>query len=81
MTKIIKLYKNNCNPCTLVSNYLEYKGVKAEEYNIMENTDLAVKYGVMSVPVIILVDDEGNEIQRSTGFKPNEIDKLLDQLT
>lgn len=80
MTKLIKIYKQNCNPCTMVSGYLDSKEVAYEEYDIMKNTDLAVKYGIMSVPVVILLDDEDKEIGRSNGFNPPELEQLIAQL-
>lgn len=80
MTKLIKLYKDNCNPCTMVDGLLKDAGVEHESFNIMQNTDLAVKYGIMSVPVVVLLDDNGNEIARSTGFNPPELNKLIAQL-
>ena len=79
--KLVKLFKNNCDPCERVSNYLNDKGVEPnEQHNIMEDMDSAIKYGVMSVPVLILLDEEGNEVQRSIGFKPNEIEQMISQL-
>lgn len=80
MAKLIKIYKQNCNPCTMVSGFLDSKEVPYEEFDVMENTDLAVKYGIMTVPVTILLDDEGNEVSRSTGFKPPELEGLISQL-
>lgn len=80
MTKLIKIYKQNCNPCTMVSGFLDSKEVVYEEFDIMENTNLAVKYGIMSVPVVVLLDDEDNEIARSTGFNPPELENLISQL-
>lgn len=78
MTKLIKLYKNDCAPCKLVENYLKDNNTAPdEEYNIMENSEKAIQFSVMSVPVLILLDDEGNEIQRSIGFKPNEIEEII----
>ncbi|TWK39152.1 hypothetical protein CHCC20368_2699 [Bacillus licheniformis] len=31
----------------------------------------------MGVPVTILLDGEGKEVKRSSGFKPNELDELI----
>lgn len=64
----------------MVSGYLDSKEVAYEEYDIMKNTDLAVKYGIMSVPVVILLDDEDKEIGRSNGFNPPELEQLIAQL-
>ena len=64
----------------MVSGFLDSKEVVYEEFDIMENTDLAVKYGIMSVPVVVLLDDEDKEISRSTGFNPPELESLISQL-
>ncbi|WP_144509836.1 glutaredoxin family protein [Bacillus sp. FJAT-22090] len=80
MTKLIKIYKQNCNPCTMVSGFLDSNSVVYDEFDIMENTELAVKYGIMSVPVTILLDNDGNEIARSNGFNPPELERLISQL-
>lgn len=31
----------------------------------------------MGVPVTILLDERGNEVKRSIGFKPDELDELI----
>lgn len=80
MTKLIKLYKNNCDPCIQLSNFLEEQKIEHESYNIMENTDLAVKYGIMSVPVLLLLDEDEQEIKRTFGYKPHEVMQLASQL-
>lgn len=78
--KLIKLYKDNCNPCNMMSNYLDSLGLVTENINIMHDSIATVKYGVMSVPVLIVLNDEGNEIQRSIGFKPDELQEIADLL-
>lgn len=80
MTKLIKIYKQNCDPCAKVDGFLKDLEVEYESFDIMENTTLAAQYGIMSVPVTILVDDNGNEISRSIGYKPNELENLISQL-
>ncbi len=34
----------------------------------------------MGVPVTILISDHGEEVKRSIGFKPDELDELLKEL-
>ena len=80
MTKLIKIYKNNCFPCSQVSGYLKDNAIDHEEYNIMDNMDLAVKYDIMTVPVTILLDDNGLEIDRSKGYNEKELANLISQL-
>lgn len=78
--KLIKLFKDGCDPCTKMANFLEDNNISGiESVNVMKNIDLAIKYGVMSVPVLLLVDDEGNEVTRTFGYKPSEILELVDK--
>ncbi len=78
--KLIKFEKANCVPCQMVQNYLDDKGVEVEKVNPFDNPDKAVEYNISSVPVTILLDDNGNEVVRSNGFKPDELENLISQL-
>lgn len=78
--KLIKLGKEGCRPCKMVEEYLQSEEVEYEDIDIQANVDLATKYGIMSVPVTILLDDEGNEVERVQGFNPPAIEKLIEQL-
>jgi thioredoxin 1 len=78
--KLLKFEKENCSACTLVQNVLDDQGVIAEKVNPFENPNLAVKFEISSVPVTILVDEEGKEIQRSRGFNPDELQELISKL-
>jgi thioredoxin 1 len=80
MAKLLKFEKENCPACTMVENFLTDKNVEVEKVNPFENPKLAAKFMISSVPVTILLDEEGNEIQRSRGFNPEELDSLIKQL-
>ena len=61
-----------CGPCralTPVMNEIkgQFSGVKFEEYDIDEYSDITEEYGVRSVPTVIIVKD-GIELQRFTGL-------------
>lgn len=75
--KVIKLEQSGCVPCQMVSNYLEEYSIVYEQINVSERPDIATKYKVMSVPVTVLEDDNGNELTRSIGFKPNELEDII----
>lgn len=75
--KLLKFEKDNCPACTTVENYLNSKNIKSEKVNPFENPKLAVKYGIMSVPVTILLDNDGNEVKRTIGFKQNELEDII----
>ncbi|RNB59381.1 glutaredoxin family protein [Brevibacillus gelatini] len=78
--KLLKFYKDNCPSCVLVTQFLDSKGVKYESINPFEQPQYAVHYGLMSVPVTILLDDNGEEAKRSVGFKPAELTEMINKL-
>ncbi|KJR69208.1 thioredoxin family protein [Bacillus velezensis] len=78
--RLIKLEQPNCNPCKMVSNYLEQAGVEYEVVDVTQNPEAAAQFGVMGVPVTFLLNEQGEEVKRSIGFKPNELDELLKEL-
>lgn len=80
MVKLLKFEKQACPACTKVENFLNDKGVKAEKVNPFDNPKLAASFMISSVPVTILLDDEGNEIQRSRGFNPAELEEIISKL-
>jgi thioredoxin 1 len=78
--KILKLQQPNCAPCTMVSNWLDDNSVEYDVVDVTERPEVATQYETMSVPVTVLLDDEGNEVKRSTGFKPDELSELIQSL-
>lgn len=78
--KLLKFEKDNCPACTMVQNFLEENNINVEKVNPFENPKLAASFMISSVPVTILLDDEGNEVNRSRGFNPIELEKLISQL-
>ncbi|MCY8985840.1 MULTISPECIES: thioredoxin family protein [Bacillus] len=78
--RLIKLEQPNCNPCKMVSYYLEQADIQFETVEVTQEPEVASKFGVMGVPVTILLSDQGEEVNRSIGFKPDELDELLKEL-
>jgi len=78
--KLLKLERKGCSPCMLVGNYLDSNGVEYEKVDVEDQPNIAVLYNVLSVPVTILLDDNGNVVKESKGFKPPELDELIAQL-
>ena len=76
MKKIIKFEKKDCNPCQIVSAWLDTREIEYERIDAFDNPMAAAEMKVRSVPTVILVEDE-KEIKRSTGFKPEELEELL----
>ncbi|MFI2856941.1 thioredoxin family protein [Paenibacillus sp. JSM ZJ436] len=78
--KLLKFYKENCAPCKSVDSYLKTLNADYQEVHAFNEPDMSAKYRLNSVPTLILIDDEGNEVSRSIGFKPEEIKELVAQL-
>lgn len=81
MTKIIKFATEDCTYCKMVNGFLDsHKDdikVEIETTSPFDNPDLAIKYEVMSIPVLVLVDEEGNEISRTKGFNPEQLEQII----
>lgn len=72
---VIDFWAPWCGPCRMLSpivdeiaDELEGKIVVAK-CNVDENQDLAMKYGVMSIPTIVMLKN-GSEAMRSVGAVP-----------
>lgn len=74
--KVIKFEQPNCVPCKLVSEFLDGK-VEYEKISAFDDPDKAADFGVMSVPVVVVLDDNGTEIARTTGYKENELNNIV----
>ena len=69
--KVLKFYADWCVPCKSLSKIIEeyYTGdIPIENIDIDQNNDMAREYNIRSVPVCVLVDDEGKEIRRQSGM-------------
>jgi thioredoxin 1 len=74
---LVDFWAEWCVPCHMVSPVVEEIGVeKAEKLRVMklnidENPDVTRKYGVMSIPSLILFK-EGQEVARVVGARPKD---------
>ena len=78
--KILKFYLPSCTPCKFVDQFLQDKDIEYQSINIEENDDLREKYDIMSVPVTVLLDSNGEETERVHGFNPAQLESLIAQL-
>lgn len=68
--KILKFYADWCNPCKQQTKILDEMFLDVTPINIEDDDsgELIEKYNIMSVPVIVFLDDEGKEIKRFVGL-------------
>lgn len=72
-----------CGPCRMVSPVVDEVAsdmadvIAAAKCNVDENEEIALKYGVMSIPTLIIFHD-GAEIGRLVGALPKE--KLVEEI-
>jgi len=66
-----------CGPCRMIAPVVdeiagEYEGrLKVGKVNVDEHSDLASKYGVMSIPTL-MVFKNGQPVERIVGFQPKK---------
>lgn len=65
-----------CAPCRMLSPVVdevadEIDGVKVGKVNVDDETALAAKFNVMSIPTLVVIKD-GQEVNRSTGVIPKD---------
>lgn len=74
--KVLKFYATWCAPCKglsmVVNGIKDQVEIPFEDVNIEEQMDLAAKYGIRSVPTMVIVNDEGVEIKRQSGMLNEE---------
>lgn len=80
---LVDFYANWCGPCKMISPLLEEIASERDDITIIKidvdnNSDLATKYGVMSIPTMILFNN-GVETNKHIGFLPkDEIINLIE---
>ena len=79
---LVDFYADWCGPCRMMAPILEAVSeeradLKVAKVNVDESSELAAKFGVMSIPTLVLLHD-GDEIKRIVGARPK--DALLQEI-
>ena len=80
---LIDFYADWCGPCKMMAPVIEeiageVNDVKVGKLNIDNEMEIAQKYGVMSIPTLIVFQD-GKDVKRDLGAKPKRA--VLDMLS
>lgn len=81
-TVLIDFYADWCNPCKILSPIVEEvaeenDNIKVVKVNVDNSENLAMEYGVYSIPTLVVIKD-GKEINRSIGvISKEEVLKLV----
>ncbi len=73
---LLDFWASWCGPCQMLSPVIdevaeELSNVKVGKINVDEQEELARKYGIMTIPTLVVIKD-GVEINRSAGVIPKE---------
>ena len=79
---LLDFYADWCGPCRMVAPIIEEianerSDVAVAKVNVDENPDLAGKFGVASIPTLVVIRN-GKIASRSVGARPK--DQILDML-
>lgn len=68
--KLLKFYSNFCNPCKVLERIMDVNNIPHDNIDIEEetNADIISKYNIKTVPTLILIEEDGTEVNRHVGM-------------
>lgn len=74
---LVDFWAEWCGPCKMLAPVIaeiaeEYEGkIKVAKLNIDEEMKLAIEYGIVSIPTVLLFE-KGEIVKKSVGFTPKD---------
>lgn len=81
---LVDFWATWCGPCQMIAPVVEeiakQGNVKVGKVNVDEEQDLAIEYGVMSIPTLIFFKN-GNKVKEAVGFhSKSELKEIINGL-
>ena len=77
---LVDFYADWCGPCKMLGTVLEGMDLNIIKINVDSHQELAQKYGVMSIPTVLIYKNK-KEVNKFIGFKSkNEIEDLINNI-
>jgi len=74
MKEILYFSAKWCGPCKALAPRMEKLAsqINYRKIDVDSNQDMSMKYGVRNVPSLVLVDENGTELNRMVGVQPDQ---------
>ena len=81
VSKILKFSGSWCGPCRVLKNTLSnFIRVPVEEIDVDENQEECIKYKIRTIPVLVYLDENGEELERTVGLQTlDQINAIIDK--
>lgn len=77
---LMKFEQHKCNPCEAMQAYLETTGVPVTRINVEEHPDMAVEWKIRAAPTLIMLDAEGREVKRISGYSRSAVVEMVKEV-
>ena len=74
MKTILYFTASWCGPCKALAPRMEKLAsqINYRKIDVDSNQDMSIKYGVRNVPSLVLIDENGTELNRMVGVQPDQ---------